>query len=511
MKSKIGSTRRYKWHLKSAYIFPLIIFFLICTVSTFYQVNKELRTIESTIARSYNIMKNQALAALNQLDIINITTCNNELPAVMKIAGLSTYVRSVGFVENNTIYCSSISGSKKIPLSEISNEIPKEIINGFIEKSISNTHGVKSRPAIIFIKKTINDNSIFVILESQYLIDIMNLITDDNLYRIGITIGNGSQISNHNDVIKNTNKKISAEDLIEIKVYYPYYNIVNQLLYNLVIGFPFALIFSFLLANILSKIDKRKMSLPNEIENAIRDNEFYINYQPVFNVNIGSYTGAEALLRWKRPDGRIIPPDIFIKAAENDDKIIKLTKHLFDLVKKDVSSWTIPDGFHLGVNISPIHISSKNFINDVLELQKSLIKKGVKLIIEITERSMISDNDKTKDILMFLRKKGIIIAIDDFGTGYCSLSYLEEFPIDYLKIDKSFIDTIETSKSGTPILDMIISLANQIGLKIVAEGVETEYQMNYLKNSDVSFLQGYYFSPPIESSNLCNLVNNLYN
>lgn len=455
-------------------------------------------------------MQNTAFDVLSQLDKLAGNSCHDVLPEIMKIGGLASYVRSVGFIENGIVYCSSISGDKKIPLSDINKELTEVSFNDYTIRSLENTIGVKTRPAIIYIQKTKNKRNSFVVLDSQYLVDVMDSITENNNYHIAVSIGNGYQINSHDS----SNMKVEYDginqidnELIRITTNTPLLDIVSYLLLNILICIPISLIFSYFLTKFISRLENRKMSLPKEIEKGILDNEFYVKYQPVFNTNTGVCTGAEALLRWKRPDGRNISPDIFIKAAEDDGKIVELTQHLFELVKKDVMSWTLPKDFHLGVNISPSHMSSNGFVKDILILNKFLARRGIKTIIEITERSTISDNDKTKEILIYLRKKGVVIAIDDFGTGYCSLAYLENFPVDYLKIDKSFIDTIETSNGGTPILDMIISLAKQIDLEIVAEGVETEYQFKYLKYSEVHYLQGYYFSPPLDKIELNSLIN----
>lgn len=498
--------KKYKW---CAYTLPSIIFLILSTAIAIYQVNRETKNIESTTFKSYGIMHNTAFKVLSQLDEIESSSCSDALPEIIRIGGLATYVRSVGFIEGNVVYCSSIYGNKRIPLTDISNGITNISSDDYTIKSIKNTNGIKSRPAIIYIKKVSGNNSTFVILDSQYLIDIMDAITEENNYKVGISIGSGFQIKNHEKSLnefKNTVINGLNNELIDIKTYTPLINTLSHFIQNFIICIPFSILSSYLLINLISKIERKNISLPDEIEKAMQEKEFYVNYQPVFDANTGACTGAEALLRWKRPDGRSISPDVFITAAENDGKIVQLTQHLFELIKKDVISWSVPKGFYLGVNISPLHITFDSFTKDVLLFKQSLAQQGLKTILEITERSAISDNDKTKNILEYLRKKGMVIAIDDFGTGYCSLSYLEAFPVDYLKIDKSFIDTIETSKAGTPILDMIINLAKQIGLEIVAEGVETEYQFKYLKYSGVSFLQGYYFSPPIDSRALMLLM-----
>ncbi|OSN11839.1 hypothetical protein AU512_00215 [Lonsdalea iberica] len=285
-----------------------------------------------------------------------------------------------------------------------------------------------------------------------------------------------------------------------IPVQTPLYAILKYWLWDFIFLLPLCVLLAVLFVVLIQHRKRRKASLPEKIMQGINDNEFYICYQPIQDVATGMCMGAEALLRWRRPDGKWISPDIFIAAAEDEDLIIPLTHHLFEKVLKDTDSWKITNEFHLGINISSAHLESPDFVNDILSLRKILRLRGIKLVIEITERNIIKNDEQTKQVLTYLRKTGVIISIDDFGTGYCSLSYLETLPLDHLKIDRSFIDAIKTSKSRAPVLNMIIKLAQELNLKITAEGVEKKCQEDYLKASGVDFMQGYLYSYPMDSA-----------
>ncbi len=174
-------------------------------------------------------------------------------------------------------------------------------------------------------------------------------------------------------------------------------------------------------------------------------------------------------MRWQRRDGRTISPAVFICAAEENGTIIPLTRHLFELIIRDAKGWEVSAPFHLGVNIAAAHLQQPSFITDVLRLWVAL-DHDFCLVLEITERSLVEDTALAAEKLNALREKGCQVAVDDFGTGYCSLSLLQNLPVDYLKIDKSFIDTLTSAGADTPILDTIVALSQRLGLATIAEG-----------------------------------------
>lgn len=184
----------------------------------------------------------------------------------------------------------------------------------------------------------------------------------------------------------------------------------------------------------------------------------------------------------------------FIAAAESEGVIRILTNHLLNLVINDIRKWHIEDDFHIGINISPIHLQDDNFVRD-LECFKENLPSNFIPVIEVTERSLITDMGKSIASLSKLREKGFKVAIDDFGTGYCSLSVLQALPLDYLKIDKCFTNTISMALNNTTILETIINLGNQLQLITIAEGVASYEQYEFFASKNVAIIQGYYYSP----------------
>lgn len=160
----------------------------------------------------------------------------------------------------------------------------------------------------------------------------------------------------------------------------------------------------------------------------------------------------------------------------------------------------MPPHFHIAVNIAAEHLSSAELLPDVQAFAAQVAASQPLVVLEITERSLITDNGQARRNIDALRAQGVRVAIDDFGTGHCSLSYLQKFPVDYLKIDQGFVQAIGSAGEEAPVLDAIITLAHRLGLSVVAEGVETGYQFDYLKARGVAFIQGYLFARPMPSA-----------
>ncbi|QIU88427.1 EAL domain-containing protein [Yokenella regensburgei] len=240
------------------------------------------------------------------------------------------------------------------------------------------------------------------------------------------------------------------------------------------------------------------ISMADEIIIGLQNNEFQTFYQPVCETATGVCCGAEVLARWNRPDGRIIEPKYFIRAAEQAEIIIQLTHYLFDCIVREVGSWSYGETFRLSVNISPRHLEHPRFIDDMMNFSSDLKNKNIQIMVEITEDIPVTDIQAASLVLSYLRRNGFMTALDDFGTGYNSLSYLRTLPIDCLKIDKSFIDALNLDANNSKILDFIINLGHEFGMDIVAEGVSVERQRVFLMNKNIPLIQGYLNSPPLE-------------
>jgi EAL domain-containing protein (putative c-di-GMP-specific phosphodiesterase class I) len=245
-----------------------------------------------------------------------------------------------------------------------------------------------------------------------------------------------------------------------------------------------------------------RLKLETELRRAIDNNEFELYYQPIVVLNTMKIIGFEALVRWKHPEKGIIGPLEFISVAEDTSLIISLGEWIINEACRQLSLWQEQFQMFPPLSVS-VNISSKQFNPELVDtVSKILNMTGVikgSIIFEITE-SMIMENAKSATVLMNeLKKLGIKLHIDDFGTGYSSLSYLHHFPLDALKIDRSFIKNMGIDGENMEIVKTITDLANNLNLEVIAEGVETDYQLSLLKTLECENLQGFLISKPMNS------------
>lgn len=242
----------------------------------------------------------------------------------------------------------------------------------------------------------------------------------------------------------------------------------------------------------------RSVHMKGEMEAALRDHEFLPYLQPKYNAQTGEISGAEALIRWTTPEGKIVPPIQFIPLAENSGFVRELDKEMFmqvcNLQKKLLDQGITP--VPISVNVSRQMLYDKSFADYYCNYIKELGIPVDLVELEITESAFFQDIDLFRSTLEKLRDFGFRILMDDFGTGYSSLMMLHSVPIDIIKLDKSFIDDYADEK-GSSIIQCVLNLASMLKLPVVAEGVETQEQYFYLKDSGCDMIQGFYFSKPI--------------
>lgn len=265
---------------------------------------------------------------------------------------------------------------------------------------------------------------------------------------------------------------------------------------------PVAMIAALAIAGVASWFAHRRLSAAGELAAAIRSRQLFVLYQPVIELSSGMCVGAEALVRWKRADGIIESPDTFIPIAEANGLIGTITELVIAQVIVDLRSMLESDpSFHVGINLSSQDINSGEILDFLqAELAGTMIMPK-QIWLEITERGFVAV-ETARDTIVRARARGHPIVIDDFGTGYSALNYLQSLPLDALKIDKSFVDTVGYETAFSPVTPYIIQMAETLGLHCVAEGIETQEQRNYLVDHGVEFGQGWLFSKPISQRDL---------
>lgn len=253
----------------------------------------------------------------------------------------------------------------------------------------------------------------------------------------------------------------------------------------------------------------KRLSIEKGLRKALQNNEFHLFYQPQVDAS-GCMTGAEALIRWQDPKKGWISPSEFIPVAEESGLINPIGQWIIELALERRKYWSeaqIPFVGHLSVNVSSWQFARSDFVETVIiSIEKTQIPPS-HITLEVTETALLSDINDTIGKLAELRRFGITIALDDFGTGYSSLAYLRDLPLDILKIDKTFVDALETN-AHEPLVESMISIGRHMGLQVVAEGVETPIQLERLKALGCSIFQGYLFSKPLSEEHFVEWLNN---
>lgn len=247
----------------------------------------------------------------------------------------------------------------------------------------------------------------------------------------------------------------------------------------------------------------QRMQLARDIRLAIEHNELLDYYQPIIELATGKVEKAEALLRWQHPLQGMISPAVFIPVAEEIGAIVELGDWIFRRAAENAVKWQAIVGEHFSVSInkSPVQFQANTFEHsDWLDYLHTLGLTGRNIVVEITEGLLFNPERSIQDKLLNFRDAGIQVAIDDFGTGFSSLSYLNRFDIDYLKIDQSFTSQLAANNQSYALCEAIIVMAHKLGLKVIAEGVETSLQRDLLLEIKCDFAQGYLYSPPVPAA-----------
>jgi diguanylate cyclase (GGDEF)-like protein len=242
-----------------------------------------------------------------------------------------------------------------------------------------------------------------------------------------------------------------------------------------------------------------QMNMESKLRRAIERQEFVLHYQPKFSIHNEELIGAEALIRWHDPDEGMISPALFIPLAEETGLIAPITDWVVKEACQQNSQWQL-EGYspiRMAINLSPKQFNHENIANRIFNqiICSDLAPKYVEL--EITEGALVEDVERSIEILNALKERGVHVSIDDFGTGYSSLSYLKKFPLDTLKIDQSFVRDLMQDPDDTAIVSAIIAMAKSLKFNVIAEGVETQEQLNYLAAKGCNEVQGFYLGRPV--------------
>lgn len=254
----------------------------------------------------------------------------------------------------------------------------------------------------------------------------------------------------------------------------------------------------------MNTAEQGRINIETELQNAINDNVLHLHYQPIVDLQSGQMVGIEALLRWLHPTHGSIPASILISTAEKSELIIQIGNWVIGQVCKDIAYWTTAGLTPppVAINISPLQIQDTGFVDKLTQILQSKQISSSQISLEFTENVLMYKSEGMDQTFTQFKQQGYVLTLDDFGTGYSSLSYLKHFPFAYVKVDKSFIAEIPKNPDDVSITKAVIAMAHSLGIKVIAEGVETEAQCKFLSDNMCDQVQGHFFSKPLNAEQL---------
>lgn len=476
----------------------------IINLQIWYSARADSLTGARYAVRNMNVILEEARHAIQTAKLLAEKECGVEEQYQLGTeAALQPHLRTIIILKNGGVWCSSLPGNRVL-LVNIT-ELPESPM--LLVPARSTVNGL---PVLIY-QTEYAGSRIMISMSDSHIRNALDTSLGGVLYslRVGQSVlGTSGDVTTVNDLqlhrvnIKATGYPFTIE-------FIPPTIFSLQKLINRAGGL---LLFLLLLSCFATYIMHRflnKTSLPEEsLREAIARNEIVPFYQPIVNGKGGTLRGVEVLARWKHPQTGYISPASFIPFAERSGLIVPLTQSLMLQVVAHMNTIAskLPEGFHIGINYSASHIVAPSFVEECMKYKKDFIRKDLNLVIEVTEREPLYVDEHLVQTLNILHENGFAIALDDFGTGYSGLSYLHDLHIDYIKIDQSFVGRVNAHEDSTRILDSVLELARKLSITIVAEGVETKEQVDYLSRNNITFLQGYYFFKPVPFTELIKIL-----
>ncbi|MEJ4044461.1 EAL domain-containing protein [Erwinia sp. SLM-02] len=416
---------------------------------------------------------------------------------IEKLAVLQT-VRSILLVDNDRIYCSSIFGPADLPFSS---NYPELMAKNQRMQLAVDEHLLKGSPVLLLWTPRGEDQraGVLQVINIELMTSYLLEPTLPWVERAILNVGNQS-LEYGNPLIEPATPAEDQVSIVESSLRYPYSITLfgpspsRLALMTVPSQLPLALLLSLLMGYIVWLATANRMSLSWQISYGITAREFMVYCQPLINAHSGQCDGIELLLRWHNQRQGWIPPDVFIPLAERQNLIAPLTRFVISEAVRHLPELPMRSSFHIAINVAASHFRERAIIDDLQRLWWPANPQP-QLVVELTERDSLPVVDQR--VVSHLHKVGVKLAIDDFGTGHSSLSYLKTLSPDVLKIDKVFTAAIGTDAINATVTDMVISLAQQLNIALVAEGVETAEQADYLRERGVDVLQGYYYARPM--------------
>ena len=468
-----------------------------------WQIERELRassqaTTRQVVQQVERILDNLAQAAQALLPLAG-RPCEEAQLALRGEVTRNAFVRSTNLFQHDTLYCTSLFGEVDEPVDA------SDYTDGTLWLMDGNS--VTPGHALLVYRTSSGDRGAISTADGDHLVTALRLIAPDEDLQLRV----GDAWMGRDGVVHHGQPPAyPVADVTLGSTRYPFsvhggFTAAKpgELLRN---HYPALLSLLLLLgvaAGVVCRWQIRRANSPRaELRRALEADEFLPYFQPVVRKGDYRWAGAEVLMRWNHPHEGLVRPDLFIPYAEHSGQIVEMTRALMLHTAQSLAPYAalLEDGFHIGVNITADHCRDLALINDCQTFLQHFPPGRVRLTLELTERKLIEATPATLELFQKLHEMGVMIALDDFGTGQSSLNYLRQFKVDYLKIDQSFVAMIGSDALSQHILDSVIELSGKLGLGIVAEGVETETQRDYLARHDVDYQQGYLFARPMPAA-----------
>ncbi|WP_169307390.1 EAL domain-containing protein [Chitiniphilus eburneus] len=419
----------------------------------------------------------------------------------------SPYVRSLNVVRNGKVTCSSVGGAVDVPAELFAPGLA--LRTGSIRLLQSHWFGLEA-PGIAYVHMRNAQDGVISIMHERYFRDMVDLPSKDRyrsvVLRLGdqYVYGDGGMtdtppvfINQFVSVRDSNGVQVFVEASHKLRMMYLTDSVVTWNLIAVAIGLLMALAVNFYYV--------RGRSFERMMRTAIANHDIVPFYQPVYHAEGALLEGVEILARWHNPGEGYIAPDVFIPYAERMGLIDSLTLSLIKQVQHDLENIIhLPVGRTVALNVPPTMFDKPEMIGALERFSGFLQQNGLRLVLEVTERQFVeqAETERISTFFEWLHRQGILISLDDFGTGYSSMGYLNRFNFDYLKIDGVFVNGIGSSTTAEGVLDTIIQMAQKLGMKTIAEKVETKEQVLYLVGRQVDCIQGYYYAKPVPVTEL---------
>lgn len=499
-----------------AFVLPILISIQLAWKQSVADEREQGRSYAAEVLRRGEQTAHQFSKTVQLLNHDGFAPCSPQDVDVMRQIDVgSSYIQMVGRISGNTLQCTSLGTQRPIEVGR-----PTLVTDHGVQERMGFTLGSAQSDQLDLISR----DGVAVLVDTRLMIDVetggrqvalaMLVPSTPQHFRLvesgtfrpewfnpagrgrSITyIDNGYVVSQ----IRSKDMDVAAVSVV------PEYYAHRHVMQFAAVFVPIGLLCGTGLAWAVLYVSRVRSNLPALLRAAARHRDFYVEYQPIVDIETRRCVGAEALVRWNRGD-TMISPATFITMAEESGVITLVTQSVLQIVARDLPKLLRLDpAFRVSVNLSATDLRSSTTILAIDELLSRSGASPRNVVVEATEHGFVQVS-KSSGVLASLKSRGIRLAIDDFGTGYSSLSCLENLDLDILKIDKLFVDTIGTDGATSQVVSHIIDMAHALNLRVIAEGVETEAQARFLAKRGVEFAQGWLFGKAVDIDTLCDQV-----